>query len=83
MTDFLYRSQQGVPSEAILEDSRGSAKQLSIPNLPPQDRLSEVSSSLTTAIDHEAAEASHLDRQFDPQNRGSQLTSQIVMTQAE
>jgi hypothetical protein len=40
---------------------------------------------LTTAIDYEAAETSHprIDRQFKTQNRGTQLTSQVVMTQAE
>ena len=71
MTHFRYRSQQSVPSEAILEDSRGSGKQLSIPDLP-LDRLSQVSSSSTTAIDYEAAEARHprIDRQFDTQSRG-------------
>src|ERR1700756_4871798 len=46
MTHFLHRSQQGAPSEAILEDSRGSGKQLSIP-APLQGRLSQVSSSLS------------------------------------
>ena len=33
-THFLHRSQQGAPSEAILEDSRESGKQLSIPDPP-------------------------------------------------
>ena len=75
MTHFLYRSQQSAPSEAILDDSRGSGKQLSIPDLSFMDRLGQVSSSLTTAIDYEAAEASHprIDRQFDTQNRGHSL----------
>jgi hypothetical protein len=74
MTHFLYGSQRGAASEAILEDSRGSGKQLSIPP-SLQDRLREVSSSWTTAIDYEAAEASQprIDRQFDTQNRGHSL----------
>jgi hypothetical protein len=58
----------------MLEDSRGSGKQLSIPDLP-SGTLNQVSSSLTTAIDYEAAEASHprIDRQFDAQNLGHSL----------
>jgi hypothetical protein len=67
MTHFLYRSQQGAPSEAILEDSRGSGKELSIPDLPsgPPHRGLKF-------IDHRyrlrsSPEASHpgIDRQFD------------------
>jgi len=74
MTHSLYRSQENAPSEAILGDSRGSVKQMSIPT-SLQDRLNQVSSSLTTAIDYEAAEASHpgFDRQFDRQNRAHSL----------
>ena len=74
MTHFRYRSQESAPSEAILEDSRGSGKQLSIPDLP--SGLSQPGlKSLTTAIDYEAVEASHprIDRQFDTQNRGHSL----------
>jgi hypothetical protein len=33
MTHSLYRAQESAPSEAILEDSRGSGKQLRIPDL--------------------------------------------------
>ena len=54
MTHSLYRSQENAPSEEILEDSRGSGKQMSVP-ASLQDRLNQVSSSLTTAIDYEAA----------------------------
>jgi hypothetical protein len=74
MTQFRYRSQQSAPSETALEDSRGSGKKLSI-QTSLQDRLGLLSSSLTTAIDYEAAEASHsgIDQQFDTQNRGHSL----------
>jgi hypothetical protein len=74
MTHSPFRSQKSAPSEAILESSRGSGKQLRIQDLL-QDRLNQVSSSLSTAVDYETVEASHprIDRKFDIQNRGHSL----------